>query len=152
VAIMNPSSSTATIAITARNAAGATIGTSSLTLQPLNHTAADLSTFPGLSGIVGQSGGTGASRPRVSVHIHPADDWSDLSSSTDVCLQNRQLFQSEHNSKRARSNRHSRPGCLRRGSHPIFPRRSARCCQPDLSEYRYVVCWANREQSVGGPA
>jgi hypothetical protein len=56
VAIMNPSSSTATIAITARNAAGATIGTSSLTLQPLNHTAADLSTFPGLSGIVGQSG------------------------------------------------------------------------------------------------
>jgi hypothetical protein len=56
VAIMNPSSSTATIAITARNAAGATIGTSSMTLQPLNHTAADLSSFPGLSGIVGQSG------------------------------------------------------------------------------------------------
>src|SRR5450432_2814425 len=56
VAVVNPSSSTATIAITARNAAGATIGTSSLTLQPLNHTAAVLGAFPGLSGVAGQGG------------------------------------------------------------------------------------------------
>jgi hypothetical protein len=56
VAVVNASSSTATIAITARNAAGATIGTSSVTLSPLNHTAVDLDAFPGLSGVVGQSG------------------------------------------------------------------------------------------------
>jgi hypothetical protein len=56
VAVVNPSSSAATIAITARNASGATIGTSSLILQPLNHTAAALGAFPGLTGVVGQGG------------------------------------------------------------------------------------------------
>ena len=56
VAVANPSSSPATIAITARDASGATIGTSSLTLQALNHTAAVLDAFPGLSGVAGQSG------------------------------------------------------------------------------------------------
>ena len=56
VAVVNPSSSTATIAITARNEAGAVIGTSSLTLPPLNHMAAGLSAFPGLSGLIGQGG------------------------------------------------------------------------------------------------
>jgi hypothetical protein len=56
VAVVNSSSSTATIAITARNASGATIGTSSLILQPLNHTAAALGAFPGLSGVAGQGG------------------------------------------------------------------------------------------------
>jgi hypothetical protein len=56
VAVVNPSSSTATIAITARDTSGATIGTSSLILQPFNHTAAVLSAFPGLSGVVGQGG------------------------------------------------------------------------------------------------
>ncbi len=56
VAVVNPSSTAATITITARDASGATIGTSSLTLQPLNHTAAILSAFPGLSGVLGQSG------------------------------------------------------------------------------------------------
>jgi hypothetical protein len=56
VAVVNSSSSAATIAITARNASGVTIGMSSLTLQPLNHTAAVLDAFPGLSGVLGQSG------------------------------------------------------------------------------------------------
>jgi len=56
VAVVNASSSTAMIAITARNASGVPIGTSSLALPPLNHTAAVLSAFPGLSGVVGQGG------------------------------------------------------------------------------------------------
>ena len=56
VAVVNTSSTAANIAITAKNASGATIGTSSMLLQPLNHTAAVLDAFPGLGGVVGQSG------------------------------------------------------------------------------------------------
>jgi hypothetical protein len=57
VAIVNPSPTAATVAVTLWDENGSTIGTASIPLQPYNKTEAVLHTLPGLSGMVGQRGG-----------------------------------------------------------------------------------------------
>jgi hypothetical protein len=56
VAIVNPSSLFATVSIIVRDAAGATIGGSSIALAPRNKTALILRTLPGLGGMAGNRG------------------------------------------------------------------------------------------------
>jgi len=57
VAIVNPSLTAATVAVTLWDESGNTIGTSSISLPPNGKTEAELRTLPGLSGMVGQRGG-----------------------------------------------------------------------------------------------
>jgi len=56
VAIANPGTSQTTITATARDLTGSSIGSSTITLPALNHTAAVLSAFSGLGGVSGQRG------------------------------------------------------------------------------------------------
>jgi Concanavalin A-like lectin/glucanases superfamily len=56
VAIVNPSSVSATVSIFVRDAAGATIGASSIALAPRSKTALILRTLPGLGGMAGNRG------------------------------------------------------------------------------------------------
>src|ERR1039457_940143 len=56
VAIVNPSSTAATVAVTLWDENGNTIGTSSVALQPNSKTAAALRSLPGLGGMVGKRG------------------------------------------------------------------------------------------------
>src|ERR1022692_3307579 len=56
VAIVNPSSTATTVAVTLWDENGNTIGTSSVALQPNSKTAAALRSLPGLSGMVGKRG------------------------------------------------------------------------------------------------
>jgi len=56
VAIVNPSLTAATVAVTLWDENGNTIGTSSISLPPNGKTEAELRTLPGLSGMVGQRG------------------------------------------------------------------------------------------------
>lgn len=56
VAIVNPSSTAATVAVTAWDSNGNTIGSSSINLPPYNKTEGALSTLAGLSGVTGQRG------------------------------------------------------------------------------------------------
>jgi P pilus assembly chaperone PapD len=56
VAIVNPSSTTETVAVTLWDEGGNIIGTSSIPLQPNSKTETTLRTLPGLSGMVGQRG------------------------------------------------------------------------------------------------
>jgi P pilus assembly chaperone PapD/pimeloyl-ACP methyl ester carboxylesterase len=56
VAIVNPSSMAATVAVTLWDENGNTIGTSSILLAPSSKTETTLRTLPGLSGMVGQRG------------------------------------------------------------------------------------------------
>ena len=56
VAIVNPSSTAATVAVTLWDENGNTIGTSSVALPPNSKTAAALRSLPGLSGMVGKRG------------------------------------------------------------------------------------------------
>jgi len=57
VAIVNPSLTAATVAVTLWDENGNTIGTSSILLPPNGKTEAELRTLPGLSSMVGQRGG-----------------------------------------------------------------------------------------------
>ena len=66
VAIVNLSSNPNLVTVTARGTDGRVIGTSQITIAPDGKLVATLSSFPGLSGVVGQRGVvdfTGASRP-----------------------------------------------------------------------------------------
>ena len=56
VAIVNPSSTAATVAVTLWDENGNTIGTSSVALPPNSKTAAALRSLPGLSGMIGKRG------------------------------------------------------------------------------------------------
>ena len=56
VAIVNPSSTAATVAVTVWDQNGKTIGTSSVALKPYNKTATELRTLPGLAGMLGKRG------------------------------------------------------------------------------------------------
>jgi hypothetical protein len=56
VAIVNPSSTAATVAVTLWDENGNIIGTSSIPLPPASKTETTLRTLPGLSGMVGQRG------------------------------------------------------------------------------------------------
>lgn len=69
VAIVNPSSVAATVAITVLDTDGSTIATSSLTLPVLNHTTAMLASLPGLAGIAGHRGSAQFSASTGSVAV-----------------------------------------------------------------------------------
>jgi P pilus assembly chaperone PapD len=56
VAIVNPSSTAANVAMTVWDQNGNTIGTSSIALPPYNKTATELRTLPGLAGMLGKRG------------------------------------------------------------------------------------------------
>jgi len=56
VAIVNPSSTTANVAVTVWDQDGKTIGTSSVSLPPYNKIATELRTLPGLAGMLGKRG------------------------------------------------------------------------------------------------
>jgi len=56
VAVVNPSSTAANVAVTVWDENGNTIGTSSIALPPYNKTATELRTLPGLAGMLGKRG------------------------------------------------------------------------------------------------
>ena len=69
VAIVNPNSIPAHIAVTLWDANGSTLGTSSVDLPPYGKTATTLKTLPGLSGMVGKRGLARFSPPSGSVAV-----------------------------------------------------------------------------------
>src|ERR1022692_4448687 len=69
VAIVNPSSTAATVAVTLWDYNGNTIGTSSVALPPNSKTAAALRSLPGLSGMIGKRGSAQFTVPTGSVDV-----------------------------------------------------------------------------------